>query len=103
MPCGEGFLFAAVCSDCPPSAERRAKNPMIKGDYQQALGKLASARKKLDTIEDPAEAREVVDEMSRLVLDVRRALWELEKKAKEKRRLDASKQRSDAASVEKKR
>ena len=63
----------------------RPTNPLMKGAYQKSLEQLIATRKKLDKIEDPTEAREVVDEMSRLILNVRRELWELEKNAKKQK------------------
>lgn len=59
-------------------------NPIMKGDYLKALGELQKKRAQLDAIRNPKAARRVVDEMQRILLDARKALWELEQAAKKK-------------------
>ena len=62
----------------------RTINPLLHGDYVKALVALAKARGALDKIKDPKKARAKIDEMNRLLLDARRALWEFEQAAKKK-------------------
>lgn len=51
-------------------------NPLYRGAYAKAAQKLASVRNELNTITDPRKARKVVDRMERVLLDLRRSLWE---------------------------
>lgn len=58
-------------------------NPLLThAEYTKALAKFNTARASLGKATDPAAARKIVDEMNRLLLDVRRALWEIEQKRK---------------------
>ena len=59
-----------------------SRNALLEGNYHQSLEKVGDLRKKLDTIEDPKEASLLLDEMSRAIMEARRALWERERAKK---------------------
>ncbi len=60
--------------------------------YRKSLEALTQAKRKLDGVKSPTEARVIVDEIERALLDVRRALWKLEQAEKKKAKDPARKQ-----------
>ena len=64
----------------------RWDGPLSNGDYRKSVEKLRRATQKLNPINDSAKARKIVDEIERILLDVRRELWKLEQAGKKKAR-----------------
>ena len=60
-------------------------------EYSKSLEALTQAKRKLDRVKSPADARVIVDEMERALLDVRRELWKLEQAEKKKAKDPAKK------------
>ena len=75
----------------------QAKAPTSLGnEYSKSLEALTQAKRKLDGVKSPAEARKFVDEIERALLDVRRALWKLEQ-AEKKKAKDPARKQSDSS------
>ena len=65
--------------------EKGSTNPLMRGDYRAALMKVIELLRKLNTTGDPKEGRKRLDELSRVILDARRALWEISQAGKKQR------------------
>jgi ElaB/YqjD/DUF883 family membrane-anchored ribosome-binding protein len=82
-------------------ADLEAKTRTGECDYRKSVQKLGRATQSLNAINDPTKARKVVDEIERILLDVRRELWKVEQAAKKKEKdpIKKSNKRSDSAVV----
>ena len=52
-------------------------NPFLRGDYRKAIVALDKTRARLNGERDPKAARRIVDNLTRMLLDVRRELWKV--------------------------
>ena len=57
-------------------------NPLVKGEYSKLLNQFSQAKRKLERTTDPAKARKVIDEITIILTNARRVLWEKEQAAK---------------------
>jgi hypothetical protein len=63
-------------------------NPFLTGEYAAVIGKFDRTRAKFHTTRDAKAARQLLDDLDRDVLAVRRELWKLERAAKKKSKAD---------------
>jgi len=72
----------------PPRIVVPKPNPFLTGEYAAVIGKFDRTRAKFHTTRDAKAARQLLDDLDRDVLAVRRELWKLERAAKKKSKAD---------------